>query len=109
MKKAIDETRRRRELQGEYNRKHGITPTSIKKEIRVGIERWRGAKELTERVVGEAEGDHELKSYLAYLYDRMMRASSMLDFERAARLRDEIKKIEREHGLERESKLKLLK
>ncbi len=109
MKKAIEETKRRRKLQEEFNKKHGITPTSIKKEIRAGIEQWRKAEELVEKVAGEEGKEYEIKSYLAYLYDRMMRASSALDFEKAARLRDEIKKVEREHGFEKESKLKLLR
>ena len=107
MRKAIEETGRRRKLQEDFNRKHGITPTSIQKEIRAGIEQWHKAKEFVEEVVGEKEKDYEIKSYLAYLYDRMMRASSALDFERAARLRDQIKKVETEHGFEKESKLKL--
>ena len=107
MRKAMTETGRRRELQETYNQKYEITPTSIKKEIRAGIEQWKKAEEFTEEVVGENREDYELKSYLAHLYERMMRASSMLDFERAKRLRDEIKKVEQEHGLERESKLKI--
>ena len=106
MRKAMDEMHRRRELQEEFNRKHRITPTSIKKAIRAGIEQWRKAETLVESVAGETAKEHELKSYLAYLYDRMMRASSALDFERAARLRDEIRKIEQEHGLQKESQLK---
>ena len=109
MKKAISETHRRRQIQKEFNRENEITPTSIKKEIRSGIERWRDAQTLTERVVGETEGDYEIKSYLAYLYERMLQASSMLDFERAKRLRDEIKKLEAQHGFEKDSKLKLLR
>ena len=107
MKKAIEETHRRRAIQEEFNRKHGITPVSIQKEIRSGIERWRQAKEFVETAVGETDKDHAVKSYIAYLYDRMMRASNMLDFDRAAQLRDEIKTLEHEHGLEKESKLKI--
>jgi excinuclease ABC subunit B len=109
MKKAIDETRRRRKLQEEFNRKNKITPVSIRKAIRSGIEQWRKAEELVEAAAGESREVHEAKSYLAYLYERMMRASSALDFERAAKLRDEIKKLEKEHGLEKESPLKLRK
>lgn len=109
MKKAIDETSRRRNIQTEFNRVNGITPTSIKKEIREGLERWKQAEELALEVVGENKKEHELKSYLAYLYDRMLRASSTLDFERAGKLRDEIQKLEKEHGLERESRIKFSK
>ncbi|MBI4358604.1 MAG: excinuclease ABC subunit UvrB [Candidatus Omnitrophica bacterium] len=109
MRKAIEETRRRRQIQEEFNEQNGITPTSIKKEIRLGIEQWKKAESLAESVVGETKEGHEIKSYIAYLYDRMMRASSLLDFERARKLRDEIRKLEAEHGLEKESKLKLLR
>ena len=109
MRKAIEETGRRRQLQEEFNKKNGVTPTSIKKEIRLGIEQWKKAEELAETVVGETKEEHEIKSYIAYLYDRMMRASSMLDFERARKIRDEIRKLEAEHGFEKETKLKLLK
>ncbi len=105
MKKAIEETNRRRKIQEEFNQKNKITPASIQKEIRVGIEQWRKAEELVEDIVGESKNEHEIKSYVAYLYDRMMRASSALDFEKAARLRDEIKRLEQEHGLEKESKI----
>ena len=106
MKKAIEETERRRKLQEEFNHQNKITPTSIKKEIRLGIEQWRKAEEWVGEVVGETQEDHAVRSYIAYLYERMMRFSSMLDFERAARLRDEIKKLEAEHGLQKESRLK---
>lgn len=109
MKKAIDEMSRRRKKQESFNLANNITPTSIKKEIREGIERWKQAEEFVQEVVGESKKEHELKSYLAYLYDRMMRASSTLDFERAAKFRDEIRKLEAEHGLEHESKIKLSK
>jgi excinuclease ABC subunit B len=98
MRKAIEETARRRALQKKFNEDHGITPTSIKKEIKEGIERWKQAEEFVENAAGEKKEDYEVKSYLAHLYDRMMRASSMLDFERAARIRDEIKRCGREHG-----------
>ncbi len=107
MKKAIDETDRRRKKQEAYNLKNGITPTSIKKEIRMGIERWRQAEELVQEVIGESKKEHEIKSYLAYLYDRMMRSSSALDFEKAAKFRDEIRKLEHDYGLEKDSKIKL--
>ena len=105
MAKAIEETSRRRELQLDFNRKHKIEPVSIKKGIREGIQRWREAEEFVGEVVGENKKEHEMKSYLAYLYDRMTRASSLLDFERAARLRDEIRSLETKYGLEQESKL----
>ena len=109
MRKAMDEMSRRRKRQEEYNIQNKITPTTITKEIREGIERWKQAEEIVQEVVGESKKEHELKSYLAYLYDRMLKASSTLDFERAGKFRDEIRKLEQEHGLEHESKIKLSK
>ena len=105
MKKAMEEMGRRRKKQEEYNLQNNITPTSIKKEIREGIERWKQAEEIVQEVVGESKKEHEVKSYVAYLYDRMLRASSALDFEKAAKFRDEIRKLEEEHKLEADSKL----
>src|SRR3989338_230604 len=106
MKTAIHETRRRRAIQEEFNRRNGITPQSIRKEIKLGIERWRAAEEIVESVVGESKAEYEVKSHIAYLYDRMVRASSALDFEKAVRLRDEIRRLEEEHGLEKGTMLK---
>ncbi len=105
MKNAISETKRRRTIQEEFNAKHGITPASIQKEIKEGIEKWKSAEAYSREVVGEEAAEHDTKTYIAYLYERMMRASSMLDFERAAKLRDEIKRLEAEHGLAHESRL----
>ena len=97
MKRAIEETGRRREIQLEYNRKEGVTPTSIQKEIRAGIEQYRQAEELVSEVVGEDQKEHDLKSYLAHLKEKMELAARSLDFELAARLRDRIRKIEQEN------------
>ncbi len=106
MKRAIDETSRRRKIQSDYNQANHIQPESIRKEIRQGIEKWKQAEDYVLEVVGEDKKGHELKSELAYLYDRMERASSALDFEKAARFRDEIKRLEVKHGFRRESILK---
>ncbi len=106
MKRAIDETNRRRKIQGDFNQANGITPTTIQKEIRQGIEKWKRAEEFTFEVVGEDQAAHDTKAELAYLYDRMESSSSALDFEKAARLRDEIKKLESRHGLQKDTVLK---
>jgi excinuclease ABC subunit B len=107
MYKAINEMTRRRQLQDEFNQSHHIKPISVKKEIRDGIKSWKRAESLVEAVVGETKEGHEAKTYISYLYGRMMLASSALDFEKAAQLRDEIKSVERQHGLEQDSKLKV--
>jgi len=106
MKRAIDETTRRRKIQGDYNRANNITPVTIQKEIREGIEKWKKAEEFTQTVIGEGGKDFEIKSQIAYLYSRMERASSALDFVLAAKFRDEIRKLEEKHGFGKESVLK---
>ncbi|MCQ2770530.1 MAG: excinuclease ABC subunit UvrB [Clostridia bacterium] len=88
MERAINETKRRRDIQLEYNKKNGITPKSIKKEIRDIIE-------ITKKETDEKR--HMTKSqkeeYIAKLESEMRAAASKLDFETAAALRDKIIKI----------------
>ncbi len=100
MKQAIEETGRRRKLQEEYNRKQGIVPASIQKEIRAGIEQYQRAEEFVSEVVGEEKAEHDLKSYLAHLKEKMELASRSLDFELAAKLRDKIRTFEEEKGIQ---------
>ena len=99
MKQAIQETSRRRKIQEEYNVREGVTPTSIQKEIRAGIEQYRQAEEFVSEVVGEEKAEHDLKSYFAHLKEKMELAARSLDFELAARLRDRIRTLEEEKGI----------
>ena len=99
MKLAIQETSRRRKIQQEYNEREGVTPTSIQKQIRVGIEQYRRAEEFVSGVVGEEKTEHDLKSYLAHLKEKMELAARSLDFELAARLRDRIRSLEEGKGI----------
>jgi len=94
MKRAIGETDRRRKIQGKFNKEHGIRPVTIIKEIREGIEKWKSAEEYVAEVVGEPKAEYELKSYLAHLKRRMEAAARALEFDKAARYRDEIRRIE---------------
>ena len=96
MRRAIGETARRRKIQEAFNQKHEITPASIQKEIRAGIEQVRQAEEFVAEAVGEKKAEHDLKTYLADLKRRMEAASRSLDFELAARFRDRIRRIEKE-------------
>jgi excinuclease ABC subunit B len=98
MKRALQETARRRGIQEEYNERHGITPTSVRKEIREGIEKYRAAEALVSEIVGEEKGEYDLKSYLANLKEKMELAARSLDFELAARLRDRIRSLGEEKG-----------
>ena len=94
MKRAIDETLRRRKIQADYNVTHKITPTSIKKEIKDGIEQWKKAEEFVHEVVHESGKEYEAKNYLAFLKTRMESCARALEFDKAARYRDEIRRLE---------------
>jgi excinuclease ABC subunit B len=94
MQRAIEETARRRKLQEEYNAKHGITPASIRKSIRLGIEAEAAAHARANAAVGRTdEAQYITEEYLAELEAEMYEASEALDFERAAAIRDQITKL----------------
>ncbi|RIX32273.1 excinuclease ABC subunit UvrB [Sphingomonas edaphi] len=97
MERALNETNRRREKQQAYNLEHGITPATIKRDIsdiiahvstRGGVMVETGDDERP-RLVG-----HNLRAYIGDLEERMRKAAADLEFEEAARLRDEIRKLE---------------
>jgi excinuclease ABC subunit B len=97
MERALNETGRRRSKQEEYNALHGITPTTIKRDISDIIAHVSNrdsvlidtGDEDTPHLVG-----HNLRSHIQDLESRMRKAAADLEFETAARLRDEIRKLE---------------
>jgi excinuclease ABC subunit B len=107
MQRAIDETNRRRTVQAEHNRVHGIRPTSIIKAVRSVIEATKVAEEAP-RYVGQDRikelSPAEKKKMIAGWEKEMKKAARELDFERAAQMRDliyELRKTkteERSHG-----------
>src|SRR6185295_10229131 len=94
MRNAMDETSRRRALQEKYNTEHGITPETIKKNIRAGIEEAVQAHRQANAAVGRAdESVYITEEYITELEGEMFAAAKDLDFERAAALRDRITQL----------------
>ncbi|MCU0082974.1 excinuclease ABC subunit UvrB [Streptococcus danieliae] len=94
MKKAMKETARRRAIQMEYNEKHGITPQTIKKEIRDLISVTKATlPEQEETPDFESMTKKERKEAIKKLEDQMQEAAGILDFELAAQIRDMILEI----------------
>ncbi len=99
MQRAIEETDRRRKLQKEYNEQHGITPETIRKSIRAGIEAELTAHAQSNAVVGRRdESQYITEEYLAELEADMLAAAEDLEFERAAALRDRITQMRGQLG-----------
>jgi excinuclease ABC subunit B len=99
MQKAIDETNRRRELQLAYNAEHAITPETIRKAIRRGIEEEIEARRLVQQAGGIAsETLYVTQEYLNELEREMLQAAELMEFERAAQLRDRIVALKKQLG-----------
>ncbi|MFC1666797.1 excinuclease ABC subunit UvrB [Candidatus Omnitrophota bacterium] len=96
MKKAIEETNRRRKKQLEFNRKNNITPRSVEKAIKEGIEIVKKAKDVVIDVAGQDEDRYEIDTLIAELQREMELSARNLQFERAAEIRDKIKELKRE-------------
>jgi len=99
MQRAIEETTRRRQLQEEYNRQHGITPETIHKQIHAGIEAAASAHAEANAMVGrQDDAEYITEEYINELQQEMMDAADALDFERAAALRDRIAQLRESVG-----------
>ena len=101
MKKAIDETNRRREIQMAYNEEHGITPQTIIKDIRDSIS---AKKEVVDDDIVEIEetaniNDDNIEEHLAELEQQMFAAAEKFEFEQAAKLRDTIAELKEKYKL----------
>jgi excinuclease ABC subunit B len=96
MERAMNETARRREKQEEYNREHGITPTTIKRNIGDIIAHVSQGDQVTIPIDEDRPHmvGHNLRAYIEDLEKQMRKAASDLEFETAGRLRDEIRQLE---------------
>ncbi len=105
MKKAMDETSRRRTIQMEYNEAHGITPKTIRKKIQGDLTQVYGFELVDEKIKGAAQkvsaqiekfnGDaNRVNLEIEKLRRKMKKLSADLEFEEAAKVRDEIKRLE---------------
>ncbi len=92
MEKAIKETNRRRAIQEKYNKEHGITPQTIKKDIRDSI------KAIQVQDIGiefKINKDEDIKDVINKLTDEMLKFAADMEFEKAAEIRDKIKELEK--------------
>ncbi len=97
MQYAIDETNRRREKQVAYNEEHGITPQSVQKALDTSFAQSERANLRAVADSAKSEFEHDpvaLKKRIDRLHKDMLKAAENLEFEEAARLRDEIKQLE---------------
>ncbi len=98
MRKAVNESRRRRDIQLEYNRKNNITPKSIERSIKEGIEIYfREEKKIEDRLELE-DKSLEIKELIAVLEKEMAVAAKNMRFEKAAQLRDRIQELKNIDG-----------
>ena len=102
MRKAIDETNRRREIQMAYNEEHGITPQTIIKDIRDSISAKKEVtndEELLELEETANINDDNIEEHLAELEQQMFTAAEKFEFEQAAKLRDTIAELKEKYKL----------
>ena len=91
MEKAISETNRRRGIQEQYNKEHGITPKTIQKSIRDNIS-MISAEDIG--VEFKLEKEEDIKEVITKLTDEMLKYAADMEFEKAAEIRDKIKELE---------------
>ena len=92
MEKAISETNRRRKIQQEYNKAHGITPKTINKSVRDTISI---IKQEDISVEFKMENKDDIKDAINKLTDEMLKYAGEMEFEKAAEVRDKIRELEK--------------
>ncbi|MER3402516.1 MAG: excinuclease ABC subunit B [Armatimonadota bacterium] len=97
MQRAVDETNRRRQIQLEYNRQHGIEPETVRKEVRETVRAYKVAEEREAYHIVDIDSVafEDLPIVMDRLEQEMRQCAKNLEFERAATLRDEIRRLRR--------------
>jgi len=93
MRKAIDETGRRRTIQLAYNQEHNITPETIKKEIRNSLTEQIKARRVAQEAIRLGDSEYDKVELAGQIEREMLEAAEALDFERAAVLRDQLREL----------------
>jgi len=93
MRKAIDETNRRREIQVAYNAEHHITPQTIRKAIRSALSDQLRARKVAMEAIHAGQEELDQMEFIAQLEQEMFDAAEALEFEKAAAIRDKIKQL----------------
>jgi excinuclease ABC subunit B len=104
MKSAIDESIRRRKIQTEFNAANNITPRSIEKAVKEGIESYKKAREVIAGVVEETDDEYDVTMLISELQRDMELAARNLQFERAAVLRDQIRELKERYAMPQDEK-----
>ena len=108
MRRAIQETERRRKIQLQYNKENNINPQSIQKAIKNYLEVSEDAQEMVRETVGEKK-KFEFQFVLSELYREMELAARNLKFEKAAQIRDMIKQLKEKGEMTEEESFKILR
>jgi excinuclease ABC subunit B len=98
MKGAMDETERRRAKQIAYNAEHGITPQTVKKAIRQGLDAELRAGRIAREAVKSKEPEFEVAELIRILEGEMLESAQSLEFEKAAKIRDQVKQLREGKG-----------
>ena len=93
MDRAMSETKRRRKIQQEYNLEHGITPETVRKAIRTGLESEFEARRTAQHALTQDDTEYDRTELIALLEKEMLEAAEELEFEKAAELRDQIAEL----------------
>ncbi|MFQ5489751.1 MAG: excinuclease ABC subunit UvrB [Phycisphaerae bacterium] len=93
MRRAMEETDRRRKKQVAYNQEHGITPETVRKAIRNTLQCQIKARKTAAEAIKASEMELDRTEFIAHLEKEMLEAAEGLEFERAAKLRDKIKEL----------------